>query len=57
MSKNGKVLFIIHDIYQDDNHFPSGIGYMAAVLRNQGVKVKVYCMDVYHYTNEELAVF
>lgn len=54
---NGKVLFIIHDNYQKDNHFPSGPAYMAAVLRNQGAKVQIYSMDVYHYTNEDLAEF
>jgi len=55
MIKNGNVLFIIHDLYQEDNHFPLGIGYMAAVLKREGVNVDVYCQDVFHYTNEELA--
>jgi anaerobic magnesium-protoporphyrin IX monomethyl ester cyclase len=56
MSKNGNVLFIIHDLYQDDNHFPLGIGYLAAVLRKKDVDVEVYCQDIFHYSNEELAV-
>lgn len=55
MTENGNVLFIIHDLYQEDNHFPLGIGYMAAVLKREGVDVDVYCQDVFHYTNEELA--
>jgi len=57
MSQNGNVLFIIHDLYQDDNHFPLGIGYLAAVLRKQDVNVEVYCQDIFHYTNDELAEF
>lgn len=57
MIKDGRVLFIIHDLYQDDNHFPLGIGYLAAVLRKQQVVVDVYCQDVFHYSNEELSEF
>ncbi len=55
MSKMGKVLFIVHDVYQDDNEFPLGVGYLAAVLRQQGADVTVCCQDIYHYRNEELA--
>ena len=55
MIENGNVLFIIHDLYQEDNQFPLGIGYMAAVLKSENVNVNVYCQDVFHYTNEELA--
>ncbi len=54
-SKKNKVLFIIHDVYQEDNVFPLGIGYMAAVLHNEGAYTEAYCMDVFHYSNEELA--
>ena len=54
-SCKNKVLFIIHDVYQDDNHFPLGPAYLAAVLYNQGAQVEAYCMDVFHYTNEQLA--
>ncbi len=57
MVGNGRVLFIIHDVYQDDNHFPSGVGYMGAILKEQGTDVKVYSQDVFHYTNEELAKY
>jgi len=55
MKKKGKVLFIIHDVYQEDNDFPLGIGYLAAVLKKEGVDVRVCCQDVFHYSNEELA--
>jgi len=49
------VLFIIHDNFQYDNQFPLNIGYLASVLEKNGYSVEVYCMDVYHYTNNDLA--
>jgi len=52
---SGSALFVIEDFYQEDNHFPFWAGYLASVLKNHGVGVQVYCMDVYHYTNQELA--
>lgn len=53
--KKGKVLFIIHDVYQDDNEFPLGVGYLAAALQKSGAEVSICCQDLYHYSNEELA--
>ena len=55
MNKNPKILFIIHDVYQEDNAFPLGLAYLAAVLKKEGVDVKICCQDVFHYSNEELA--
>lgn len=55
--KNGRVLFIIHDVYQDDNWFPMGPGYIAAVLKKADVEVSIYNQDVFHYTNDELAQY
>ena len=49
-----RVLFIIHDNYQDDNEFPLGPAYLASILRNNGIDVDLYCMDVFHYTNKQL---
>lgn len=54
-SKKNKVLFIIHDLCQEDNRFPLGPAYMAAVLHRQGAQVEAYSMDIFHYTNEQLA--
>lgn len=48
------VLLIIHDVYQDYNHFPLGPGYIASYLEKEGMTVEIYPMDVYHYSNEEL---
>lgn len=49
-----KILFIVHDLYQDDNYFPSGVGYMAAILTQAGHEVMIANQDIYHYSNEEL---
>ncbi|MFH1391992.1 MAG: radical SAM protein [Candidatus Diapherotrites archaeon] len=54
-TKKNKVLFIIHDVYQDDNLLPLGPAYLAAVLHENGAQVEAYCMDIFHYTNEDLA--
>ena len=54
MEKKGKVLLIVHDVYQDDNYFPMGTGYLAAVLKKHGADVTVCCQDVFHWSNEEL---
>lgn len=50
----GRVLFVIPDNYQDDNVFPMGPGYLAAVLQMAGVTVETYCMDVFHYSLDDL---
>ena len=57
MSLNGKVLFVIHDVYQNDNQLPLGVGYLAAVLKKSGADVKIYNQDVFHYSNQELAEY
>jgi len=51
----GRVLFVNPDLHQEDNHFPLGYGYMAAMLRQDGADVSTFCMDVFHYTNRQLA--
>ena len=55
MKTKGKILFIVHDLYQDDNHLPLGVAYMGAVLKKKGVEVVVYNQDVFHYSNKDLA--
>ncbi len=50
-----KVMFIVHDLYQTDNHFPLGIAYLASVAREEGNDVKVLCCDVHHYSNAAIA--
>lgn len=55
--RQGRVLFVIHDNLQDFNYFPVGIATIAAVLRDMGAAVDVYCQDLYHHSNEDLAAF
>ncbi|MBW2555232.1 MAG: hypothetical protein JRE20_14075 [Deltaproteobacteria bacterium] len=58
MQSKGRVLFIVHDLYQEDNHLPLGVAYMGAVLKKWGIEVEVYCQDVFHYSNQEwLAIY
>lgn len=52
-----KALLIVHDNYQEDNRFPLGTAYISSILHSLDVEVQVYCMDVFHYTNEDLAKF
>lgn len=49
------VLFIVHDLYQEDNPFPLNIGYLSAVLKKEGFSVEIFNMDILHYTKEDLA--
>ena len=46
-----KTLFIVHDVYQNDNEFPLGPAYLSSILRQNGHHVDTYCMDVYHHSN------
>ncbi len=50
-----KYLLVVHDVYKEDNDFPLAEAYLAAILREKGHEVSVYCMDVFHQSNSELA--
>lgn len=49
-----KALIVVHDNHQEINVFPLGAGYVAATLRDAGVEVETYCMDVLHYSNADI---
>ena len=51
----GRVLFVVHDLLQDDVHYPAWAGYLASSLQQAGAECEVYDMAVNHYTNEQLA--
>ncbi len=55
--KKGRVLLIVHDVYQNINVFPLGVAYIASVLKNDGHHVDTYCQDLFHYSNEDLAIY
>jgi radical SAM superfamily enzyme YgiQ (UPF0313 family) len=57
LNLGGRVLFVIPDNFQEDNVFPLGPGYLAACLQLANVEVETYCMDVFHYSLEELEQF
>ena len=57
MPNQARILFIIHDVYQDVNVFPLGIAYLSSSLEKKGHKVDIYCQDLYHYPNEDLAEY
>lgn len=48
-----RILFIVHDLHQEDNHFPVGIGYLAAVAEKYA-EVQVTCADVWHMSNDRI---
>ena len=54
MMRKGKVLFIIHDLYQNDVEFPLGVAYLASALRSIGTEVVICNQDIYHYSNEQV---
>lgn len=54
-TKNNKMLFVIHDVYQEENLLPLGPAYLAAILNENGAYVEMYCMDLFHYTPGQLA--
>lgn len=49
-----RVLFVVYDNESYIHWFPIGIGYLAAVLRNQGIDVEIYSQDVHHYPDAHL---
>jgi anaerobic magnesium-protoporphyrin IX monomethyl ester cyclase len=49
-----KILFIAYDNESYLTNFPLGIGYLAAVLRQKGCEVSIYCQDVYHFPEAHL---
>lgn len=51
---SGRVLFVVHDLLQEDIHFPLGPAYLAASLQRAGAECEVYDMAAHHYTNEAL---
>lgn len=51
------VLLIVYDNESYVHHFPLGIGYIAATLRQHGYAVTIYNQDVHHYPEEHLTQY
>jgi len=52
-----KILLIVPDNGSYISTFPVGIGYIAAVLRNEGHEITIYNKDVYHYSADDLTKY
>lgn len=52
-----KVLFVQHDWFEEGNHPPLGMMYIAQLLRSDGMEVEFFNQDIYHSSNVELRDF
>lgn len=49
-----RILLVVYDNDMFINTFPMGLGYIAAVLRKEGVDVEIYNQDKFHYPDDHL---
>jgi len=49
-----KFLLIVYDNGSHIPFFPQGIAYLAAALKQEGVKVELYLQDIYHWSEAHL---
>lgn len=49
-----RVLLVVYNNESYIHEFPLGIAYLAALLRQEGIDVKIYNQDVHHYPEEHL---
>jgi radical SAM superfamily enzyme YgiQ (UPF0313 family) len=49
-----KILLVVYDNEMYINVFPTGLGYIAAVLKKSGFDVEIYNQDLHHYPEEHL---
>ena len=52
-----KVLLVVYDNDSYANWFPQGLGYIAAILKKNGICVKIYNQDIHHYSEEHLTEY
>ena len=52
-----RVLLVVYDNDSYTHVFPMGLGYIAAVLEENGHDVEVYSQDKYHYPDAHLTEF
>ncbi|MEW5821270.1 MAG: radical SAM protein [Cyanobacteriota bacterium] len=49
-----RVLLVVYDNESYIHWFPQGLGYIAAVLKQNGIDVEIYNQDLHHYPDEHL---
>ena len=49
-----RLLLVVYDNDSYIHDFPTGIGYIAAVARKEGIDVEIYNQDVHHYPEQHL---
>ena len=49
-----KILLVVYDNGSYMTWFPQGLGYVAAVMIQEGYEVEVYNQDLHHYPDEHL---
>ncbi len=52
-----RILLVVYDNGSYTHVFPMGLGYIAAVLENNGHDVEVYAQDYHHYADAHLTQF
>ena len=52
-----RILLVIYDNGSYMTWFPQGLGYVAAVLEEQGHQIELYNQDIHHYPDEHLQHF
>ena len=52
-----RVLLVVYDSESYIQQFPIGLGYIAAVLRQEGVDVEIYSQDIHHYPDKHLTEY
>ena len=50
-------LLVVYDNGAHVSHYPIGLGYIAAALRNDGHDITVYSQDVHHYPDSHLTAY
>ena len=48
------ILLVVSDTGHHIHRFPTGLAYIAAVLRKEGYKIDIYNQDYHHYPDEDL---
>jgi radical SAM superfamily enzyme YgiQ (UPF0313 family) len=52
-----KILLVVYDNDSYIHLFPVGLGYIASVLRDNGIEVKIWNQDLHHYPDEYLTEY